>query len=153
MLSKLAFYKFHPQFLKHYLSQIVIKLGRPSQVDHFRESMVDRNIIFPEQRLFKLFFLHSPTCFALLFSFHHFPLLLMINRNIFKNVHSELSSLMGVRQNDSIELMKIETLPVTILSLFSLVIRRSEQSVTNTLSEITCLVGIPADSQSLRALT
>lgn len=49
--------------------------------------------------------------------------------------------------------MKIETLPVTILSLFSLVIRRSEQSVTNTLSEITCLVGIPADSQSLRALT
>lgn len=57
------------------------------------------------------------------------------------------------RQNVSIRLMKTETVPVTILSLFSLVIRRSEQSVTNTLSEITCLGGIPADSQSLTALT
>jgi len=49
--------------------------------------------------------------------------------------------------------MKTETLPVTILSLFSLVIRRSKQSVSNTLREITCLVGIPADSHSLTVLT
>ena len=50
-------------------------------------------------------------------------------------------------KNYSLRLMKTETLPVTILSLFSLVIQRSEQSVSNTLSEITCLVGITADKQ------
>lgn len=49
-------------------------------------------------------------------------------------------------KNHSLKLMKTEALPVTILSLFSLVIQRSEQSVSNTLSEITCLVGITADS-------
>lgn len=49
-------------------------------------------------------------------------------------------------KNHSLKLMKTEALPVTILSLFSLVTQRSEQSVSNTLSEITCLVGITADS-------
>lgn len=49
--------------------------------------------------------------------------------------------------------MKTETLPVTILSLFSPVIQRSEQSVSNTLSEITCPVGITADSHFISGLT
>lgn len=56
-------------------------------------------------------------------------------------------------KNYSLRLMKTETLPVTILSLFSLVIQRSEQSVSNTLSEITCLVGITADSHFISGLT
>ena len=56
-------------------------------------------------------------------------------------------------KNHSLRLMKTETLPVTILSLFSLVIQRSEQSVSNTSSEITCLVGITADSHFISGLT
>lgn len=56
-------------------------------------------------------------------------------------------------KNHSLRLMKTETLPVTILSLFSPVIQRSEQSVSNTLSEMTCLVGITADSHCTSGLT
>lgn len=56
-------------------------------------------------------------------------------------------------ENPSQGLMKTETLPVTILSLFSLVIQRSEQSVSNALREITCLGGITADSHFISGLT
>lgn len=65
----------------------------------------------------------------------------------------KLGRLWMLNKNHSLGLMKTETLPVTILSLFSPVIQRSEQSVSNTLSEITCPVGITADSHFISELT